>query len=63
MSKSCNGIGCNGALDCDNCRQTNGCDIRIYCDYCSEEIYETYYHIDGEDICEDCLKELYEREV
>lgn len=63
MSKSCNGIGCSGALDCDNCRQTNGCNIRTYCDHCNEEIYETYYHIDGEDICEDCLKELYERSV
>lgn len=63
MSKSCNGISCNGTLDCDNCRQANGCNIRTYCDHCGEEICETYYHINGEDICEDCLKELYEREV
>lgn len=63
MSKSCNGKGCNGALDCDNCRQTNGCNITVTCDRCSEPIYEKYYEIDGEDICPDCLDELYERSV
>lgn len=63
MSKNCNGKGCNGALDCDNCRQTNECNIQVFCDICGEEIYEDYYDIDGDDVCEECLNDKYRRSV
>lgn len=34
--------------------------IFAYCDYCGGEIYEgeTYYAIDGENICTDCLRDF-----
>lgn len=33
------------------------------CDYCGETIYETYYDINGETFCKECLDENFEREV
>ena len=63
MAIHCNGKGCNGALDCDNCHQTNGCNVTVTCDRCDCEIYEDYYEIEGEEICEDCLAEHYKRSV
>lgn len=35
----------------------------IYCDKCGQEIYEDYYDIDDEDVCEDCLNEHYLRRI
>lgn len=61
MAKSCNGIGCNGAWDCDNCRQTHDCDQRVTCDLCDGDCGDTWYEIDGDDICEDCLNNEYKR--
>lgn len=63
MSISCNGLGCKGTLDCDNCRQTHGCNVTVTCDLCGNEIYEDYYEIEGDEICEDCLAEHYKRSV
>ena len=30
-----------------------------YCDKCDEEIGGDYYDVDGEELCEDCLKERF----
>lgn len=32
-----------------------------YCDKCKEEIAEVYY-VDGKELCEECLKEMFLRE-
>ena len=55
MAISCNCKGGNGALDCDNCRQTGDCDKVITCDICGNECYEYYYDVDGNEVCEDCI--------
>lgn len=58
MARVCNGPNC----DCDICHNTNGCDERVICDHCDEEIYDDYYYcIDGTDLCLECLNDLYRR--
>ena len=32
-----------------------------YCDHCGEELDEIY-DVDGEELCEECLKEMFRRE-
>lgn len=34
-----------------------------HCDYCGEPIYDSYYYIDSEIICQDCLEDNFKREV
>jgi formylmethanofuran dehydrogenase subunit E len=34
-----------------------------HCEYCGEAIYETYFDINGEIMCEDCLRKNYEYDV
>jgi formylmethanofuran dehydrogenase subunit E len=34
-----------------------------HCDYCEEAIYDTYYSINGEIICEECLENLFRHSV
>ena len=34
---------------------------RYYCDRCGDEITDIY-DVDGEELCEDCLKEMFKRE-
>lgn len=33
-----------------------------YCDKCGDEI-EGVYEVDGEDLCEACLKEMFKKEI
>lgn len=33
-----------------------------YCDKCGEEITDEVYEVDGKDLCEDCLKEMFSKE-
>lgn len=33
-----------------------------YCDHCDEEICGDVYKVDGEDLCEECLKEKFREE-
>lgn len=63
--RTCNGIGCNGAWDCDNCRRPVLCEKKLFCDSCGEQIYsdETYFEIDGEELCEDCMYNEYGKKV
>lgn len=38
--------------------------VRVYyCDKCGEEITDEVYEVDGEDLCEDCLKKMFLKEV
>ena len=62
MSKHCNGKGCNGAWDCDNCRQTD-CEKTVICDDCGYEMTEEYYSMDGSDLCSDCLADRYRQSI
>ena len=32
-----------------------------YCDTCGSELDEAIYDVDGEELCEDCLKDLFRR--
>lgn len=33
-----------------------------YCDKCGDEIPDDIYEVDGEELCEDCLKEMFKKE-
>ena len=33
-----------------------------YCDSCGEEIEGDLYEVDGEELCEECLKDMFRRE-
>lgn len=59
MSKQCNGKGCNGAWDCDNCNQTMDCDKKVICDDCGAELFEDYFSVNGSDLCCDCLEDRF----
>ena len=38
--------------------------VRVYyCDKCGEEITDEVYEVDGEDLCEDCLKKMFLKEI
>lgn len=58
----------NHCCDCANetypCRGSS-CPLRrvevFYCDTCGEEL-EDVYEVDGKELCEECLKELFKRE-
>ena len=34
-----------------------------HCDYCGAALYESYYYINGETLCEECLIDNFMREV
>lgn len=34
-----------------------------YCDKCKEEISDDVYELDGEHLCEDCLKKMFKKEL
>lgn len=43
----------------------NACSLRRvevhYCDHCKDEI-EEIYDVDGEELCEECLKDMFRRD-
>lgn len=48
----CRGIGC-----------PNRVVVVYYCDHCDEEIEDgEVYSVDGEDLCEECLKRMFKKE-
>lgn len=50
------GYPCEG----NSCSKRN---VRVhYCDKCGDEITDDVYEVDGEDLCEDCLKEMFLKE-
>jgi hypothetical protein len=34
-----------------------------YCDKCGEELGDEIYEVDGEELCEGCLKEKFRKEI
>lgn len=34
----------------------------VTCDHCDEELQDEIYEVDGEDLCEDCLKAMFRKE-
>jgi hypothetical protein len=34
-----------------------------YCDKCKDEISEDVYEVDGAELCEECLKKLFKKEI
>ena len=53
-----NCVGCPPEMGClgSNCPYM---DVEVhYCDKCEEELDEIY-NVDGEELCEDCLKEMF----
>ena len=56
-------VGCPPNMGCmgDACPNRN---VKvIYCDHCGDEIdSEDVYEVDGEDLCESCLKDMFRKE-
>ena len=56
----------NGCVDCDLPCIGSACPYRyevvMYCDRCLEDVDELF-EVDGEDLCEDCLKKEFRKEV
>lgn len=36
---------------------------RPHCEYCEEVLWDSYYYINGEIICEDCLDKIFKHDV
>ena len=56
---------CDCAVPAYPCRAPYCDNLRVpvyYCDKCRLEIPETVYIVDGEELCEDCLKEMFRRD-
>lgn len=53
----------NDCVDCGLPCMGEACPLRRvehrYCDKCDEEIGGEYYEVDGEELCEHCLKERF----
>lgn len=35
----------------------------FYCDECGEEIEDDIYEVDGAELCEECLKKMFKKEI
>lgn len=33
-----------------------------YCDHCDDELDDEFYIVDGEELCEECLKEMFKND-
>lgn len=54
-------VGCPSERGClgDGCPNRN---VEVYyCDQCGYEIEDDVYEVDGEDLCEDCLKNTFKK--
>ena len=53
----------NDCVDCGLPCLGNACPLRHvtrrFCDVCEDEIGDSYYDVDGEELCEFCLKEKF----
>ena len=48
-------IGCRGSA----CPNQN---VKVtYCDICGEEIQDEIYEVNGQDLCEECLKDMFRK--
>ena len=56
---------CNCAVPGYPCRGSACPETRVkvyYCDKCGEEIYDDIYEVDDQDLCEECLKNIFRKE-
>lgn len=52
---------CVGCPTCINCGLKR---VEVYyCDKCKDEISEDVYEADGQELCEDCLKKKFKKEL
>ena len=53
----------NFCVDCDMPCRGSGCPLREvevhYCDECGEELGKKIYEVEGMELCEECLKEMF----
>jgi hypothetical protein len=55
----------NQCVGCETCIGSHCRNRRvpvIYCDKCDYEIDGDVYDVDGQDLCEDCLKEMFKKD-
>lgn len=55
----------NQCVGCERCIGSSCRNRRvpvIYCDKCDYEIDGDVYDVDGKDLCEDCLKEMFKKD-
>lgn len=50
-----------GTRECDGCLACR--DQKYYCDYCGERITDYYYEINDRYVCQECLDDLFKKEV
>ena len=56
-------VGCSDGMGCLGSACPNRNVEVTYCDRCGEEIDSNeVYEVDGEDLCEDCLKDMFKKE-
>ena len=54
-------VGCPPEMGCMGSSCPNRNVKVIYCDCCGEEICDEVYEVEGEDLCEDCLKDKFRK--
>ena len=55
-------VGCPKEMGCLGSACPNRNVRVIYCDSCGEEIgMDDVYEVDGQDLCEDCLKDMFRK--
>lgn len=55
-------VGCAKEMGCMGSAFPNRNVSVIYCDDCGEEIdKDNWYNVDGDDLCEDCLKDRFRK--
>lgn len=55
---------CDCAVPGYPCRGSSCPNINVevyYCDHCGEMLTDEIYDVDGEELCEDCLRKLFKR--
>jgi hypothetical protein len=55
----------NHCVGCERCQGSSCRNRRVpvcYCDKCGYEIEGDIYDVDGQDLCEDCLKEMFKKD-
>ena len=53
-------VGCDLPCIGSACRYKN---VEVhYCDHCDDELDEEFYVVDGEEVCESCLKDMFRKE-
>ena len=56
----------NQCVGCERCMRSS-CPNRnvevYYCDKCGEEISGDVYEVDGDDLCEHCLHEMFRKDI